>query len=112
MITLTTEAAEQIKEAAKQGQMEGMPLRVAAKREADGSINYAMGFADELYDDDISHVSEQVTVVVPPASAELLEECTIDYVEIEPGQFNFIFLNPKDPNYQPPGETDSAEHHL
>ena len=112
MISLTAEAAKQIKEAAKQGQMDGMPLRVAAKREADGSINYAMGFADEQFDDDISHVSESVTVVVPPASAELLEECTIDFVEIEPGQFNFIFLNPKDPNYQPPSEPGSGEHHL
>jgi iron-sulfur cluster assembly protein len=26
----------------------------------------------------------------------------MDYVEMEPGQFHFIFLNPKDPNYQPP----------
>jgi iron-sulfur cluster assembly protein len=28
----------------------------------------------------------------------------MDYVEIEPGQFRFIFLNPKDPHYTPPTE--------
>jgi len=34
----------------------------------------------------------------------LLDQATMDYVEIEPGQFHFIFLNPKDPNYRPPCE--------
>jgi iron-sulfur cluster assembly protein len=34
----------------------------------------------------------------------LLDEAIMDYVEIEPGQFHFIFLNPKDANYQPPTE--------
>jgi iron-sulfur cluster assembly protein len=28
----------------------------------------------------------------------------MDFVEIESGQFNFIFLNPKDANYSPPQE--------
>ena len=27
---------------------------------------------------------------------------TIDYVELEPGSWQFIFLNPNDPSYVPP----------
>jgi iron-sulfur cluster assembly protein len=39
-----------------------------------------------------------------PEQVPLLDEAIMDYVEIEPGQFHFIFLNPKDANYQPPTE--------
>jgi iron-sulfur cluster assembly protein len=27
---------------------------------------------------------------------------TMDYVELEPGSWQFIFMNPNDPNYKPP----------
>ncbi len=39
-----------------------------------------------------------------PEQVPLLDQATMDYVEIEPGQFHFIFLNPKDPSYQAPTE--------
>ena len=32
----------------------------------------------------------------------LLDAATLDYVELEPGEPQFIFLNPKDPTYVPP----------
>ena len=35
---------------------------------------------------------------------ELLNGTVLDYVELESGQFNFIFMNPNDPHYQPPTE--------
>ena len=38
------------------------------------------------------------------ASLEICSGMTVDYVEMEKGQFNFIFLNPKDPNYVEPKE--------
>ena len=38
------------------------------------------------------------------ASLEICGGMTVDYVEMEKGQFNFIFLNPKDPNYVEPKE--------
>ncbi len=110
MITVTPNAAQQIRQSAKQSQMEGMPLRIAAKRADDGSIQYAMGFADQQDETDISYTSEGVSVMVPPASIELLEGATLDFVELEPGQFHFVFLNPNDPNYIPPKEDDDISH--
>ena len=112
MITVTSKAAEQIKQSAKQSQMEGMPLRIAAKRADDGSIQYAMGFADQQDENDMNYTSEGISLMVPPASVDLLKGCTLDFVELEPGQYNFIFLNPNDPNYEPPKEGDDTSHHF
>ena len=112
MITLTPKAAEQIKQSAKQNQMEGMPLRIAAKRDNTGSIQYAMGFADQQDENDIQYVSEGIDLMVPPDSVELLKGATLDFVEIEPGQSNFIFLNPNDPEYVPPKEGEDSSHYF
>ena len=113
MITITPAASEQIRKSAAEGNMTDLPLRVAAKHEADGTINYAMGFADEHDQNDLSFNSEGVTLVVAPVSLELVKDMTIDFVELESGQSNFIFMNPNDPNYVPPeGSSSSTEHHL
>ncbi|MDX1824711.1 MAG: iron-sulfur cluster assembly accessory protein [Thiohalomonadales bacterium] len=113
MFNVTPAAAEQIRTSAKQGQMEGMPLRVAAMLDNDGSLQYAMGFADAESDEDLSCDSEGIKIVIAPASYELLKGTTLDYVELEPGQFNFIFMNPNDPNYVPPNEQEGgSEHHF
>jgi iron-sulfur cluster assembly protein len=104
MITLTPAAAEQIKESARQGHMEGMPLRLAVTRQSDGSFHYAMGFDDVPGDEDSHLYSEGIEIVVAPSSRPLLEGTAIDYVELEPGQYRFIFLNPNDPSFSPPSE--------
>lgn len=101
MITVTPEAAKQIRESAKLSQSEGLPLRLAASRKADGSIEYGMGFADEEIEKDLSYISEGITIVVSPISLDLLNKMVIDYVELESGEMNFIFKNPNDPNYKP-----------
>lgn len=101
MITVTPEAAKQIKQAAKQSQAEGLPLRIAATRNDDGSIKYAMGFADEDTEMDLTYQTEGVTIVVSPISLDLLNKMVIDYVELDSGEMDFIFKNPNDPNYQP-----------
>ena len=101
MITITPAAAEQIKVSARENQAEALPLRIAAKSEADGSIQYAMGFADENHPDDIFMNTGGVDIVVTKESGELLNGATMDFVEIEQGQFNFIFMNPNDPTYTP-----------
>ncbi len=100
MITITPDAAEQIKASASQQGIEDLPLRIAAKKADDGSIEYAMGFADQTGVDDISFNSEGVDVVLAPASALLLKGTVMDYVEIEPGEQNFIFSNPNDPHHK------------
>ena len=103
MITVTEEAAKQIKLSAKQGKTEGMPLRIAASRNDDDSFHYGMGF-DDSKEDDISITSEDVEIVVSPISAELLNDTVLDFVELEPGKHQFIFMNPNDPDYTPPQE--------
>lgn len=101
MFKLTTAAAAQVLVAAQQGGTEGMSLRLAAQRRPDGTIDYRMGF-DEATEDDIRMSCEGIDVVMTPEQVPLLDQATMDYVEMEPGQFHFIFLNPKDPSYQSP----------
>lgn len=106
MITVTPAAAAQIRSAAKQGRMEGMALRIAAQRDAAGTIQYAMGFDDSTRSDDTRFTSEGVELVVASTSAMLLDGTTLDYVEFEPGRSEFIFMNPNDPNYRPPQDVN------
>jgi iron-sulfur cluster assembly protein len=102
MITITPAAAAQIVVSAKQGDMAGLPMRVAAQRQSDGSIHYGIGFDDNEQEGDIHLQSEGIDIVIAMASQPLIEGMTIDYVEIEPDSFQFIFLNPNDANYVPP----------
>ena len=101
MFKLTTAAAEQVRAAAHQSGLDGLALRLAAFRAADGSISYRMGF-DEVKEDDILLTTEGVRVIMEPESVPLLDEAVMDFVELEPGRFQFIFLNPRDSNYVPP----------
>ncbi|WP_395693261.1 hypothetical protein [Piscinibacter sp.] len=64
MFSLTTNAATRIRQAAVEGGMEELALRVAARREADGSITYGMGF-DEAHDGEHpALLSDGVTVLI------------------------------------------------
>jgi iron-sulfur cluster assembly protein len=103
MITVTEQAAKQIKLSAKQGKAEGMPLRIAATKNEDDSIHYGMGF-DDSKEDDITITSSDVEIIVSPVSAELLKDTVLDFVELEPGKHQFIFMNPNDPSYTAPQE--------
>jgi len=103
MITVTTAAATQIKISAEQGKAGGMSLRIAAERTEDKSIHYGMGF-DDSKEDDVKVAAGDIEIIVSPSSADLLKDTTIDFVEIEPDKFQFIFMNPNDPNYKAPVE--------
>lgn len=103
MFKLTRAAIGQIQEAARQGGNQGQSLRLAAFRKADGSIDYRMGF-DENTEDDIHLDCDGIRVIMAPDYVPLLDQATLDYVELEPGQFHFIFINPKDSGYSPPTE--------
>jgi iron-sulfur cluster assembly protein len=108
MITVTPAAAKQIKESAKQTDMQNTALRIAARRKPDGAIEYGMGFDDTGRDEDLTFKSEGVSLVMDPICVELLKDTVLDYVEIEPGQFRFIFMNPNDPHYRPPDSDGNA----
>lgn len=101
MIKITKAAADQIMAAAKEGNMEGMALRLAAKQDDNNAFEYGMGF-DETGEDDIEIKAQGVTIIFSPANLELLKDMTIDYVEVEESKPQFIFMNPNDPNYVPP----------
>lgn len=103
MFKVTEAAAEQIRAAATQGGTEGMALRLAASQKEDGAYDYLMGF-DDTTDEDITFKCEGVDVVMAPEYVPLLDETTLDFVEIEADNPQFIFLNPKDPTYVPPSE--------
>jgi len=91
MLTLTPEAASQIREAAARSGAADAALRVAARRETDGSIVYGMGF-DEPREGDMPLEVEGVQLLIAPPSQALLQMTRLDFVELEPGQFNFIFI--------------------
>ena len=105
-IKVTVTAADQIKKAALESNLENTPLRIAATRKPDNSIHYGLGFDDvgNSGGKDHSYESNGVQIVVADSSFELLKGTTLDFVELEPKQFNFVFLNPNDPNYSPPTE--------
>ena len=102
MITITPAAAEQIRNSAEQGNMQSMAMRIAARRNPDGSIHYGMGFDDTEHEGDIHVTSEGVDVVISETTKILVDGMTLDYVEIEPETYQFIFMNPNDVNYVPP----------
>jgi iron-sulfur cluster assembly protein len=90
MFTLTSAAAQQVQQAANDSGAQEMALRVAARLEPDGSMQYGMGF-DDPKDEDLKLDLDGVSVVIGGESQELLTATVLDYVELTPGEFNFIF---------------------
>lgn len=95
MVKVTAEAAAQILNAADQAGAQGMALRIAAKRDFDGSIQYGMGF-DQEAEGDMMIDSEGIKVLVAMQSQPLLGGAVLDFVELSPGNSQFIFINPND----------------
>jgi len=101
MITVTPQAAEQIAKSAQQAGPGSGCLRLAARLDDKGVIEYGMGFDDQA-DGDTQVVSGELTILISPGSVELLSGATLDFVEINPGEWRFIFINPNDPSHKPP----------
>ncbi len=102
MISLSNAALEQIRHSADSGGLQSIPLRIAIKQLDDGSFHYAMGFDEQKLPGDSFFNFDGADLVVSDHSKTLADGMTIDYVELEPGKFEFIFLNPNDPGYVPP----------
>jgi iron-sulfur cluster assembly protein len=90
MITITPAAAEKIRESAAASGLDTPLLRVAVQRLADGSLDYGMGF-DQSRPGDATLEIEGIVVLVAPPSQALMAGTTVDFVEISPGDFRFIF---------------------
>lgn len=93
MISLTQTAAEQIREAAGNAGAQDMGLRIAAKVNEAGMLEFGMGFDNERTDDKIVD-SWGMTILISPHSVELLDDVTIDFTEVTPGEQGFVFMKP------------------
>ncbi len=102
MIIITSQAAEQIRQSsAQQAEPGASYLRLAARLDDKGTIDYGMGF-DAKAEGDLLVNAGGVDVLVSPGCVELLTGATLDYVEINPGEQRFIFVNPNDPSHKAP----------
>lgn len=92
-MSLTPRAAAQVL-----AQAPGEPafLRLAAREEAGGGIAFGLGF-DEPRNGDAQVESEGVTLLVATASQELLDGVVVDWAEVEPGAFRFVFARADPP---------------
>lgn len=91
MISLTKEAAEQIRVAAEQSGAANMGLRVAARINDAGMMEFGMGFDDER-SNDAAVDSWGVTLLINAQSAPMLDDVTIDFTEVSPGESRFVFM--------------------
>lgn len=91
---MTAEAAREILAAAGRSGAGGMALRVAARPARGGlGLAYAIGF-DEPAPQDAVTVVEGLTVLVGPESQDLLAGTVLDYVELDAGARDFVFVPP------------------
>ncbi len=110
MFSVTSAAALQIQQTATTSGAQGMVLRIAARVDVDGSMQYGMGF-DDPKDEDMKLELEGVSVVIADEYQELLTDTVLDFVELSPGEFNFIFIDGRhvpDAPEQAPGGGCSA----
>jgi iron-sulfur cluster assembly accessory protein len=79
VITLSDTAADKVKDLIAQEGDEALMLRVAVRPGGCAGFSYDMFFDSDRDDSDITATFGQVTVVVDPSSAQLLEGATLDY---------------------------------
>jgi iron-sulfur cluster assembly protein len=94
MFSVTPAAARELLAAAARSDAAGLALRVAARQIADGSLEYGLGFDEEREDDQVVSVGE-LTVLVGSPSRPLLADTVLDYVELAPSQYGFVFMPPE-----------------
>ena len=96
MFTLTPAAAARILDSAHKADATGMALRVAAKIDDDGQLSFGLGFDDER-EHDLSYECEGLTILIAPPSRDLLEGMLLDLVEVEAGDWQFVFMQAQAP---------------
>jgi iron-sulfur cluster assembly protein len=96
MIRLTPAAARQIRQAAGAGDGDAVSLRIAAKAGADGALEFGMGF-DEPRSGDLEIAAEGITLLVAKPSQELVTDTVVDFLEVAPGDFRFVFAHAEEP---------------
>jgi len=108
MITITKRAAEEIGLSTQNPDTQGLQMRFAVDKTDEG-FQYLMGF-DEVADGDIHLKSSDIEYIISYGQKELLEGTVVDFDEIDTkGGYGFIFMNPNDPNYEPPEENNAPK---
>ncbi len=108
MITITKRAAEEIGLSTQNPDAQGLNIRFAVDKTDEG-FQYLMGF-DERSGNDIHLESNGIEYVLAYSQKELLEGMVVDFDEIDTESgYGFIFMNPNDPNYEPPKEGEAPE---
>jgi len=102
MINITNEAAAAFKKEIQKEVNKGFKLRIAVMKNKDSNFHYALGFDDNITSNDKILNIQDIEIIISNISHEMCDDMTIDYVQLEKNQYNFIFLNPKDPNYVEP----------
>jgi iron-sulfur cluster assembly protein len=104
MINITKEAQSIFKKEIGKEENKNFKLRIAVMKKEGSNFQYALGFDDNITSNDKVLNINELEIIISNISFEMCDGMTIDYVELEKNQFNFIFLNPKDPNYVEPKE--------
>lgn len=107
MFKVSKVAGRELKRSMAAHDFDDMPLRVAARRLEDGSIDYQMGF-DEAGPGDTMVASSGIDVVIAREHLPLLQGTELDFVELDDDGYHFIFKNPNDANYVMPDESDGT----
>ncbi len=79
MIALTDDATKKVGDLITAEGEDGLVLRVAVMPGGCSGFSYDMYFDSDISDDDIKQSYGDVTVVVDPTSAQMLEGATLDY---------------------------------
>ena len=95
MITLTPQAAKEIRSAAERSNAEGMFLRITAQADNGKRIAHGMGF-DECRSGDVVVDSEGIPIVVNGWLRPLLKGTVLDFVRLNSGDARFVYHNPND----------------
>ncbi|MCE3269868.1 MAG: intracellular sulfur oxidation protein DsrR [Ramlibacter sp.] len=90
---MTGAAAREILAAAQRSGAAGAALRVAAKPSREG-MSYGMGFDDPAPGDEVA-VFDGLTVLIGAESGAWLAETVLDFVELDAGGHDFIFVQPQ-----------------
>lgn len=93
--SVTPAAAQEILAAAVRSDLAGMALRIAARPGNEG-VDYGMGFDDQAEGDAVG-VFDGLTVLIGPSSQPLLDGLVLDFVEIDPGRRDFVFMPEEEP---------------
>jgi len=108
---VTKAAAKELRRSMEHHDFDDMPLRIAARKNEEGAIEYQMGF-DEPGPGDAMVASSGIDVLIANEHKPLLAGTELDFVKMEDGpedgKMHFIFLNPNDPTFVSPKDDEQG----